>query len=110
MRRLASILRTTRTFLNARGVTYTVVVLPFRGTLEETSRSRRQHSSDTEVLALSRRLSIRTLNASDALLKPVRRHGSTSFFLDDIHFNARGCRLVADWLKRRLAGTPGFPR
>jgi hypothetical protein len=110
MTRLARILRTTRALLNARGVAYTVVVLPYRGTLADRSHRRLSRSADAEVLALVRRLSIRTLDASKALRDPVRRQGPAPFFADDIHFNARGCRLVADWLKRRLAGTPGFSR
>jgi len=110
IRHFTRIMQQSQKLSRAQGVAYTIVVLPDRRDLERFSRSSRarKRPHHHEIVRICREITPRVLSAWDALLPVVRKHGGGRYFADKIHFSAAGHRVVADWLGRRLAGTPGF--
>lgn len=110
IRHFTRIMRESQKLSRTQGVAYSIIILPDRRNLERFSRSKRarERTPHQDVVRICRKIAPRVFNAWDALLPLVRKHGGSRYFVDDIHFSAAGHRVMADWLGRRLAGTPGF--
>lgn len=103
LQHLESILRSARDELRERGIQFVVVVLPAGGRLRM---GNAQAMFSDQVLAISRRLALWELDATEPLAAALGR-GENPFQQDGTHFNKAGHSLMANWLHERLAAADG---
>jgi hypothetical protein len=104
---LTAILRAARDTLATGDVAFAVAVLPGRPWLEDPNSW--QHYSPS-ILEATRRAGVQAFDSSDFFRDAVARGQSLFFENGDIHFNANGHRLLANWLHERLgAEKPSAP-
>jgi lysophospholipase L1-like esterase len=84
-----------------RGIPFVVVVLPHGGRLRIPNAP--ADFSD-QVLAISRRLGLREMDATE-LIRDALERGQNPLQPDDTHFNEAGHWLMAEWLHERLPTT-----
>ena len=96
---LESILRSAGDVLAARRIPFVVDVVPARSWVED---GRQWQRHGPRILDVARRLGIAALDGSE-VLRDAAAHGQTLFFENgDIHFNAAGHVLWAQWLHGQL--------
>ncbi len=91
--------------MRARGIALVVVTLPLKPSLQmEDSHDTDGYRDYLRMKSTAEDLGIPTLDPWDYIGEQVHRYGADAVFLsnNDVHFNARGHALMAEWLSTRL--------
>ncbi len=101
---LQLVLTEIRDRLKTEGIPLVMDVLPDRDTLESDHPQGEKHwRVRQQVQELARTLGIPTIDSWDFLNATIRRVGLETIFLPgDVHFNAEGHRVIAEWLRGQL--------
>jgi len=104
------IVRTLRDALRDADVRFMLTIIPSRASLTASPpESSPSYRTGIRIARIAAELGVPTRNAWEAFRRAVERDGDARYFLGahDIHFNAEGHRLFADWLATQLPSSAG---
>jgi hypothetical protein len=111
--RVRTVVQTMKAELDARGIPFTIVMVPYRGEWESFAAALEQQDEKRAfVQSLCQEFGIPCLDGREAFNDAIAQEGPAPFFVNepvwDFHFSDRGHQLYADWLARVLL-TPHRP-